>query len=45
MHHMYMSKSNGDDIAGVVRVSLSNFNTLNEVQAFINAIRELYEEI
>ncbi|WP_257791103.1 hypothetical protein [Clostridium botulinum] len=40
-----MSKSNGDDIAGVVRVSLSNFNTLNEVQAFINAIRELYEEI
>lgn len=45
IHEFIGTKSNGDDIAGVVRVSLSNFNTLNEVEIFVDTIRELYEEI
>lgn len=45
VHDLIGTKADGEDLAGVVRVSFSCFNSSKEVEHFIEIIRELYDDI
>ena len=45
VHDLIGTKSDGDDLAGVIRVSFSFFNNSKEVEHFIEIIKELDDDI